>query len=68
MLPYKKINNFHRNNLLEEIKKMRNSKITDTLTSVDIVEIAKCRGGSLEVYAGFFLSKPRVQSSYRLCY
>ena len=33
---------------------MRNGISIDTLTSVDIIEIVKCRGVILEVYEGFF--------------
>ena len=54
-LPIKeKIKNPYKNNRLEEINRMRNGLIIDTLTSVDIVEIVKCRGVILEVYEGFF--------------
>ena len=50
----KKINNSFGNNRLEEISRMRNYIIVDTLTSVDIVEIVKCGGIVLEVFLGFF--------------
>ena len=54
-LPIKeKINNPYKNNRLEEIIRMRNGIIIDTLTSVDIVEIVKCGGVILEVHEGFF--------------
>ena len=54
-LPIKeKIKNPYKNNRLEEINRMRNGIIIDTLTSVDIVEIVKCRGVILQVYEGFF--------------
>ena len=54
-LPIKeKIENPYKNNRLEEINRMRNGIIIDTLTSVDIVEIVKCRCVILEVYEGFF--------------
>ena len=54
-LPIKeKINNPYKNNRLEEINRMRNGIIIDTLTSVDIVEIVKCGGEILEIYEGFF--------------
>ena len=54
-LPVKeKINNPYKNNRLEEINRMRNGIIIDTLTSVDIVEIVKYGGEILEVYEGFF--------------
>ena len=54
-LPIKeKINNPYKNNRLEEINKMRNGVIIDTLTSVDIVEIVKNGGVILEIYEGFF--------------
>ena len=44
----------YENNRLEEINRMRNGVIIDTLTSVDIVEIVKCGGVILEIYEGFF--------------
>ena len=50
----KKVNNPYKNNRLEEINRMRNGIITDTLTSVDIVEIVKYGGIILEIYEGFF--------------
>ena len=54
-LPIKeKIKNPYKKNRLEEINRMRNGIIIDTLSSVDIVEIVKCRGVILEVYEGFF--------------
>ena len=54
-LPVKeKIENPCKNNRLEEINRMRNGIIIDTLTSVDIVEFVKCGGIILEVYEGFF--------------
>ena len=54
-LPVKeKVNNPYKNNRLEEINRMRNGIIIDTLTSVDIVEIVKCGGVILEVYEGLF--------------
>ena len=54
-LPIKeKINNPYKNNRFEEINRMRNGIIIDTLTSVDIVEIVKCGGVILEVFEGFF--------------
>ena len=54
-LPIKeKIENPYKNNRLEEINRMRNGIIIDTLTSVDIVEIVKYGGEILEVYEGFF--------------
>ena len=54
-LPVKeKIKNPYKNNRLEEINRMRNGIIIDTLTSVDIVEIVKCGGVILEVFEGFF--------------
>ena len=54
-LPVKeKVNNSYKNNRLEEINRMRNGIIIDTLTSVDIDEIVKCGGVILEVYEGFF--------------
>ena len=54
-LPIKeKINNPYKNKRLEEINRMRNGIIIDTLTSVDIVEIVKYGGEVLEVYEGFF--------------
>ena len=54
-LPIKeKIKNPYKNNRLEEINRMRNGVIIDTLTSVDIVEIVKYGGEILEIYEGFF--------------
>ena len=54
-LPVKeKIENPYKNNRLEEINRMRNGIIIDTLTSIDIVEIVKYGGVILEVYEGFF--------------
>ena len=54
-LPIKeKIENPYKNNRLEEINRMRNGIIIDTLTSIDIVEIVKYGGIILEVYEGFF--------------
>ena len=54
-LPIKeKIKNPYKNKRLEEINRMRNGIIIDTMTSVDIVEIVKCGGVILEVYEGFF--------------
>ena len=54
-LPVKeKIKNPYKNNRLQEINRMRNGIIVDTLASVDIVEIVKCGGVILEVYEGFF--------------
>ena len=50
----KKIENPYKNNRLEEINRMRNGIIIDTLTSVDIVEIVKYGGEILKVYEGFF--------------
>ena len=49
-----KIENPYKNNRLEEINRMRNGIIIDTLTSIDIVEIVKCGGVILEVFEGFF--------------
>ena len=54
-LPIKeKIENPYKNNSIEEINRMRNGIIIDTLTSVDIVEIVKCGGIILEIFEGFF--------------
>ena len=54
-LPVKeKIKNPYKNNRLEEINRMRNGIIIDTLTSTDIVEIVKYGCEILEVYEGFF--------------
>ena len=54
-LPIKeKIKNPYKNNRFEEINRMRNGIIIDTLTSVDIIEIVKCGGVILEVFEGFF--------------
>ena len=56
-LPIKeKVNNPYKNNRLEEFNRMRNGKILDTLTSVDIIEIAKCGGVILEIYQKILLS------------
>ena len=50
-LPIKeKIENPYKNNRLEEINRMRNGIILDTLTSVDIVEIVKYGGVILDIY------------------
>ena len=55
-LPIKeKVKNPYKNNRLEEIIRMKNGIIVDTLTSVDIVEIVKCGGVISEVYEGFLL-------------
>ena len=48
------IENPYENNRLEEIDRMRNGIMKDTLTSVDIVEVVNCGGVFLEVYEGFF--------------
>ena len=54
-LPVKEeIINLHKNNRLEEINRMGNSIVRDTLTSVDIVEIVKCNGFILGVIEGLF--------------
>ena len=54
-LPIKeKIENPYKNNRLEEINRMRNCIIIDTLTNIDIVEIIKYGGIILEVFEGFF--------------
>ena len=54
-LPVKeKIGNPYKNIRLEEINKMRNGIIIDTLTSVGIVEIVKGGGVTLEVSECFF--------------
>ena len=54
-LPIKeKINNPYKNNRLEEINRMRNCIIIDTLTSIDIVEIVKYGSEILHIYEGFF--------------
>ena len=53
-LPIKeKIKNPYKNIRFEEINRMRNGIIIDTLTSVDIVEIVKYGGVILEVFEGF---------------
>ena len=54
LLIKEKIENPYKNNRLEEINRMRNAIIIDTLTSIDIVEIVKCGGVILDVYEGFF--------------
>ena len=54
-LPVKeRIENPYKNKRLEEINRMRNGVIVDTLTSVDVVEVVKCGGVILEVVEGFF--------------
>ena len=54
-LPVKeKIENPLKNNRLEEINKMRNGIIIDTLTSIDIIEKVKYGGIILEVFERFF--------------
>ena len=54
-LPVKeKIKNPYKNNRLQEIIRMRNGIIIDTLTSVDIIEIVKYGGLILEVFEEFF--------------
>ena len=54
-LPIKeKIKNPYKNKRFEEINRMRNGIIIDTLTSVDIVEKVKCGGIILEIFEGFF--------------
>ena len=54
-LPTKgKIENPYKNIRLEEINRMRNGIIIDTLTSVDFVEIVKCGDVIFEVFEGFF--------------
>ena len=54
-LPIKeKIEKPYKNNRLEEINRMRNGIILDTLLSVDIVEIVKYGFVILEVFEGFF--------------
>ena len=65
-----KTNNSHQNNILEEIKRLRDGIIVDTLTSVDIVEILKRGGSFVEVYEGVLWSNlennsSRKSSSYR---
>ena len=53
-LPVKeKIKNPYKNNRLDEIKRMKNCIIKDTLTSVDFVEIVKYGGNILKVFEGF---------------
>ena len=54
LLIKEKIKNPYKNNRLEEINRMRNGIIIDTLTSVDIVEIVKYGREILEVYERFF--------------
>ena len=54
-LPIKEnVKNPNKNNRFEEINRMRNGIIIDTLTSVDIVELVKYGGILLEVFEGFF--------------
>ena len=53
-LPIKeKVKNPNKNNRSEEINRMRNGIIVDTLTSVDIVEIVKCGGVFWRFLKGF---------------
>ena len=54
VLVKEEIKNPYKNNRLEEVNRIRNGIIIDTLTSVDIVEIVKCFGIFLEVLDGFF--------------
>ena len=57
-LPVKEnIKNPYKNNRIEEVNRMRDAVIVDTLTSVDIVEVIKCGGDVLEVFEGFFCQK-----------
>ena len=51
---WEKIENPYKYNRLEEINRMRNGIIVDTLTSVDFVETVKNGGIILEVFEGFF--------------
>ena len=52
-LPAKdKTENLYKNNRLEEINRMTNDIVIDTLTSVDIVENVKYGGEFLEVFEG----------------
>ena len=54
-LPVKeKIKNPYKNNRLEELERLRNGVIIDTLTSVDTAGIVKYGGIVLEVFEGFF--------------
>ena len=46
--------NPYKSNRLEEINRMRNDVILDSLTSVDIVEIVNCGVVILDVFEGFF--------------
>ena len=48
-----KIKHTYENHRLEEVNRMKNEVVTDTLTSVDIVEKVKCGGVVLEIYGGF---------------
>ena len=48
-----KIENPYKNNRLEEVNRMRNGIVVDTLTSVDIAEIVDWGGVILEIYEGF---------------
>ena len=45
-----KVKNPYKNNRLEEINRLRNGVIIDTLTSFDIVETVECGGVILEVF------------------
>ena len=49
-----KVNNPYKNSSLQAVNRSQNGIIIDTLNSVDIVEIVKCRDVVLEVYEGFF--------------
>ena len=67
-LPVKeKIETPFKNNRLEEINKMRNGILIDTLTSVDIVETVKNGGIILEVFEGVFCHNLQY-NLYRNCY
>ena len=49
-----KIKNPYKNNRLEEVNRMRNGIIIDSLTSADFVEIVKCGAVGLKVFERFF--------------
>ena len=49
-----KFNNSCRNDRLEDINRMKNGLIIDTLTIVDSAEIVKCGGVILEIFERFF--------------
>ena len=59
-----KIKNPYKNKRLEEIKRMRNVILLETLASVDTVEIVKCGDITLKVFEGFFRHDLEKKSLY----